>query len=191
MDLRQKIAGLLELDKCARETGFDVCHPILAREICLDDRVRMHCQLNLCGNYQNNLMCPPFLPPLAETRQLIGNFTFGLLLQLNRSLEDTGKEAMRILFDTTAVQLNHMIVDLERKAFAGGFRLAMALGAGECKLCDTCVINKANNKCIHPGAARPSMEGMGIDVLKTFNSAGLAMDFKADQLTVAGLLLVD
>ena len=191
MDLRQKLANLLELDTYAQEMGFDVCFPILARDIILDDRVRMHCQLNLCGNYKNNLMCPPFLPSLAETRRLVESFTFALLLQLNRRLDQPGKEEMRILFNDTALQFNHMIVSLERKAFASGFRLAMVLGAGECKLCNTCVIQTGDNKCLNPETARPSMEGMGIDVFQTFQSASITMEFKSDELTVAGLLLVD
>jgi predicted metal-binding protein len=35
------------------------------------------------------------------------------------------------------------------------------------------------------------MEGMGINVLQTFQRAGLAMDFIEGELTIAGLLLID
>lgn len=191
MDLREKIQLLAALDQRAQEMGFDICLPVLAKDICLDDRVRMHCQLNLCGNYGKNLMCPPFLPPLAETRQLISSFTFAFLLQLKRDLDSNDKIHMRVVFDATALLLNQMLVSLERDAFNSGFRLAMALGAGECKICPTCIIQEGEEHCLNPGAARPSMEGMGIDVIKTFRAAGLPMDFIPDALTVAGLLLID
>lgn len=191
MDLREKIQLLAVLDQRAQEMGFDICLPVLAKDICLDDRVRMHCQLNLCGNYGKNLMCPPFLPPLAETRQLISSFTFAFLLQLKRGLDSDDKNHMREVFDTTALLLNQMLVSLERIAFNSGFRLSMALGAGECKICPTCIIQEGEGHCLNPGAARPSMEGMGIDVINTFRSAGLPMDFKSNELTVAGLLLID
>jgi len=191
MDLREKIQLLAVLDQRAQEMGFDICLPVLAKDICLDDRVRMHCQLNLCGNYGKNLMCPPFLPPLAETRQLISSFTFAFLLQLKRGLASDDKNHMREVFDTTALLLNQMLVSLERIAFNSGFRLSMALGAGECKICPTCIIQEGEGHCLNPGAARPSMEGMGIDVINTFRSAGLPMDFKSNELTVAGLLLID
>lgn len=191
MDLREKIRIMSVLDQRAHELGFDMCLPILTKDICLDDRVRMHCQLNLCGNYGKNLMCPPFLPPLAETRQLINSFTFAFLLQLKRGLDSDDKIQMRAVFDATALSLNQMLVSLERDAFNRGLRLAMALGAGECKICPNCIIQKGEGHCLNPGAARPSMEGMGIDVIKTFRSAGLPMDFMPDALTVAGLLLID
>ena len=191
MDLQDKLKLLAVLDQRAKELGFDICLPVLAKDICLDDRVRMHCQLNLCGNYGKNLMCPPFLPPLAETRQLIGSFTFAFLLQLKRDLASDDKIHMRAVFDATALLLNQMLVSLERAAFNSGFRLAMALGAGECKICPTCSIQEGEGHCLNPGAARPSMEGMGIDVIRTFRLVGLPMDFKPDALTVAGLLLID
>jgi predicted metal-binding protein len=191
MDLRQELHTVLQIDTYAQGLGFDTTCPVLTRNILLDERVRMQCQINLCGNYNKNLMCPPFLPTLSATRQLIDSYTFALLLQLKRSLNQDEPEEMRLVFQTTALQLNQMLVDLERKAFASGFHLALALGAGECKLCQDCVIIDGENQCRQPGAPRPSMEGMGIDVIQTFHNAGLAMDFQAGELTVAGLLLID
>jgi len=191
MDLRQELPKLLQLDTYAQDLGFDTTCPVLTRNILLDERVRMQCQINLCGNYNKNLMCPPFLPSLTATRQLIGSYTFALLLQLKRSLNQNEAEDMRSIFHTTALQLNQMLIELERKAFAYGFHLALALGAGECKLCPDCVIIEGENKCRKPGASRPSMEGMGIDVIQTFRNAGLSLDFQPGHLTVAGLLLID
>lgn len=191
MDLRQELSKLLQLDTCAQNLGFDTTCPILTRNIILDERVRMQCQINLCGNYNKNLMCPPFLPALSATRQLIGSYTFALLLQLKRHLSQDEHEEMRAVFHSTALKFNQMLVDLERKAFASGFHLALALGAGECKLCESCVINDGENQCRKPGAPRPSMEGMGIDVIHTFSNAGLPLDFQEGDLTVAGLLLID
>ncbi|MCX5780448.1 MAG: DUF2284 domain-containing protein [Firmicutes bacterium] len=191
MDLRLELHKLMQLDTDAHDLGFDVTCPVLTRNILVDDRVRMHCQINLCGNYNKNLMCPPFLPTLAATRELIDSYSFALLLQLNRSLYLNEREETKAVFHTTALELNQKLIDLERKAFASGFHLALALGAGECKLCNECVVFAGENQCRKPGASRPSMEGMGIDVIQTFRRAGLSLDFKAGQLTVAGLLLVD
>jgi predicted metal-binding protein len=136
-------------------------------------------------------MCPPFLPTVTENRHLVKKYTFALLLQLKQSLLQPDKESMRLSFDNTARRFGQMAVSLERKAFSEGFHLAMALGAGECKLCAICTIQNNDHNCINPGAARPSMEGMGIDVVKTFTDAGLSLEFKTDELVVAGLLLID
>jgi predicted metal-binding protein len=151
----------------------------------------MHCQVNLCGNYRNNLMCPPFLPSLSENRLLINRYNFALLLQLHQSIPSKSKEETREIYINTVLKLNEMLIALERKAFVSGLRLALALGAGECKLCETCVVKDGKNQCRKPGSSRPSMEGMGIDVLQTCQAAGLAMDFKEGELTIAGLLLID
>ncbi|NLN86246.1 MAG: DUF2284 domain-containing protein [Syntrophomonadaceae bacterium] len=189
--LKAKLQSILGLETYANRMGFSTTCLLLARDIVLDERVTMHCHLNLCTNYGKNLMCPPFLPSVADNRQMIDRYTFALLLQLKQALDRYDKEFMRQTFDANARRFGQMAVALERKAFSDGFRLAMALGAGECKLCDNCVIQNGERNCVHPGTARPSMEGMGIDVVRTFAAAGLDLDFTTAQLTVAGILLID
>jgi predicted metal-binding protein len=189
MNLIQKLQTIIELDTYSINMGFHQTCLILAQDICIDERVRMQCQINICGNYRNNLMCPPFLPSLAENRLLINRYNFALLLQLQQLIPT--KEETRDYFSKTALQLNEMLVSLERKAFASGFPLALALGAGECKLCEDCVVIKGEKQCRKPGSSRPSMEGMGIDVLQTCQSAGLAMEFKEGEITIVGMLLID
>ncbi|PKM78053.1 MAG: hypothetical protein CVU90_04890 [Firmicutes bacterium HGW-Firmicutes-15] len=191
MNLSQKLHSILELDIYSKNMGFNQTCLVLAKDILLDERVRMHCQVNLCGNYHNNLMCPPFLPSLSEIRLLIKRYNFALLLQLQPSITSKNKEETLEIFSKTAIQLNEMLISLERKAFASGFPLALALGAGECKLCEDCIVKHGKTQCPKPGSSRPSMEGMGIDVLQTCKSAGLAMHFKEGELTLAGLLLID
>lgn len=189
--LNQKLHDILDLEDYALRMGFYKTRLLLANDIVIDERVRMHCQINLCGNYRNNLMCPPFLPPLSEVRALINKYHFALLVQLNQSIPSKSDQHTRQIFTDTVLKLSELLIGLERKAFNSGFRLAMAFGAGECKLCATCVAHNGQNQCLKPGLSRPSMEGMGIDVLKTCRSTGLAMDFTEGELTVAGLLLID
>lgn len=191
MNLRQKLYNILELETYAKNMGFDQTCLILAKDILIDERVRIHCQVNLCGNYRNNLMCPPFLPSIAENRALVDRYTFALLLQIHKLTPSDNKENTRETYIKTVLKINEMLISLERKAFVSEFPLALALGAGECKLCETCVIKDGKDQCRKPGASRPSMEGMGIDVLQTCRSAGLNMDFKEGELTIAGLLLID
>lgn len=190
-NLNQKLLHILGLEDYAQSIGFSQTRLFLANNIIIDERVRMHCQINLCGNYANNLMCPPFLPTLSEVRMLISKYTFALLVQLNHSIPSKSDPLTQQIYTDTVLKLADMLINLERKAFGSGFRLALALGAGECKLCPTCVAQDGHKQCFKPGLSRPSMEGMGIDVLKTCQSAGLAMDFVEGELTVAGLLLID
>lgn len=191
MNLKQKLHNILKLDNFADKMGFSHTCLVLAPNIILDERVRIHCQINLCGNYGNNLMCPPYLPSVSENRLLLQRYNFALLLQLHQSISPKTEAKKRETYFATALRFNQMLVDLERKAFASGFRLALALGAGECKLCENCVVQEGKKQCRRPGESRPSMEGMGIDVLQTFRNAGLPMDFLEGELTLAGLILID
>jgi len=191
MNLKETFYKILELEEYANKMGFSTTCLVLAQNILIDERVRIHCQVNLCGNYKNNLMCPPYLPSLSENRLLLNRYNFALLLQLYQAVPPKSKEEIREAYTTIALQFNQLLISLERKAFDSGFRLALALGAGECKLCENCIVKEGGNQCRKPGASRPSMEGMGIDVLETFQSAGLTMDFKEGELTIAGLLLID
>jgi predicted metal-binding protein len=191
MNLKQKFQSILKLDNYANKMGFNKTCLVLTKNIILDERVRMQCQINLCGNYGNNLMCPPNLPSVSENRILLNRYNFALLLQLHQTISPKTSEEMNEIFSITALLFNQKLISLERNAFASGFRLALALGAGECKICETCIVKEGGNQCRKPGDSRPSMEGMGIDVLQTFQSAGLSLDFQKGELTVAGLLLID
>ncbi len=190
-NLKQKLHDIMELEDHAQSIGFSKTRLLLASEIVVDERVRMHCQVNLCGNYRNNLMCPPFLPPVSEVRTLIDKYTFALLVQLHQPVPSKSDPLTQQIYTDTVLKLSDMLIKLERKAFTLGFRLVLAFGAGECKLCATCVARDGHNQCPKPGLSRPSMEGMGINVLKTCQSAGLPLDFIESELTVAGLLLID
>jgi predicted metal-binding protein len=191
MNLTQKLDIIFELNNYIKDmTGIQTCL-ILAKDIFFDERVRIKCQINLCGNYGNNLMCPPFLPSLSENRDLVNRYNFALLLQLHQSVQSKNEDEIRKAFISSALHLNEILISLEKKAFVSGFPLALALGAGECKLCENCVAKEGNKQCRKPGSSRPSMEGMGIDVLQTYRTAGLPLDFIEGELTVAGLLLID
>jgi predicted metal-binding protein len=191
VNLKSKLQNILELDKMTVDMGFSKTSLILARNIILDERVRMQCQVNLCGHHQSNLMCPPFLPSLSDNRRLVEKYNFALLVQLHKKLTSSSREENRKICFDTFLEFNEMLVALERKAFGMEFPFALVFGAGECKLCLPCAAHNGENQCRKPGLSRPSMEGMGIDVLQTFTSAGLPMEFKEGELTVAGLLLID
>ena len=189
MQLKEKLQRILTLEEYAAQLGYSRTCLILAREIKVDERVRMKCQINTCSHYQRNFMCPPFLPSLEEIRKILANYTFALLLQLRRSLGNAG--SWQEEFDQAGRWLTETLIKLEKKAFELGFPFALGLGGGECKLCSPCAAAEGEKLCRQPGAARPSMEAMGIDVLAVSQKAGLPVEFTPSQLTAVGLLLID
>ena len=43
----------------AKELGFDNYQVIDTAALHFDERFRMYCETNYCGNYDNNYSCPP------------------------------------------------------------------------------------------------------------------------------------
>ncbi len=188
MHLKEKFDRLMELDEYARKLGCTQTCLLLAREINIDERIRMKCFTNSCQQYNKNLMCPPLLPSLEEIRRVLDKYTFALLIMFQHScsIENWKNE-----FDKAGIWMNETVLKLEKKAFSLGFYMSLGLGSGECKLCDVCAAKEGSRFCNRPGEARPSVEGMGIDVSRLCREADLPMDFVPGELSAVGLLLID
>ena len=73
-----------------------------------------------------------------------------------------------------SMEITHLVVALERRAFLEGYHKAFAMGAGPCELCKTCL--PGERECRHPEKARPAMEACGIDVFQTARNNGFPID---------------
>lgn len=115
--------------------------------------VRWKCQFG-CGGYGSSLMCPPHTPKPEETREML----------------DSYKRA--ILFESASSNTKKIAVQIEREIFLSGFHKALGLGAGPCRLCQSCAFDEG---CRNPDDARPSMEACGIDVFATARKHGFTI----------------
>ncbi len=191
-----------------------------ARLIAIDERVRLKCQIPLCPHYGRRLTCPPNVPPIEEFARAVRRYRTALLVQTRSSLtgdietrdreevlkffaspgaarkekggemSETAKDldAMKI----AAIRLHKLVNEVEGKAMALGFPYALGLIGGECMLCAECAGDVPGQRCRRPLEARPSMEGVGIDVVKTSARAGLPFDIPPKQEIVwSGLILID
>ena len=178
---------LKQLCNGAIQLGATSAKVIPVSSIVIDERVRLKCLVPLCDKYGRNLMCPPNLPSIAEFRESLKRYSKALFVQL--VWENKG-EFPKMEARKHALRLHKIIHELERKALYLGFPLAAGLIAGSCKLCRKCVGPVAH--CKHPLMARPSLEGMGIDVLQTAKKIGLPFDFSChNRLFWNGLLLIN
>jgi len=175
-----------ELREMALRLGATRAKVISVSSIVIDDRVRLKCLVPLCDQYNQNRMCPPHLPPVEVIRKCLKKYSKALFVQLvlRKEGEVSQAEARR-----SGIRLHQIINALEREAFVSGFSLAAGLIGGSCKLCRKCA--GPSRPCRHPMKARPSMEGMGIDVFQTARKIGLPFQFPAHQdLVWNGLLLI-
>lgn len=201
-DLRTLCARAVELGACGARS-------LSAREVVVDPRVALKCRVPVCSSYGRNLMCPPYAPAPSEFLTMLERYTHCVVVQ--QRIPMTAKDVKRRFRGKSLDELveskayNKTLADsqnafvgllttLESEAMGMGYGFAAALAGGDCCLCDVCVAagGVADAACRHPFRARPAMEAVGIDVVRTTASAGLSIELPAAEEPVwTGLLLVD
>lgn len=179
--------SLDELVKEAKQFGASDAKIIDVSDIVIDERVRLKCEIPRCSNFDVHLMCPPNLMPVSEFRKVVRKYRKALIVQLESHHDSTDKsnsgltlrlctELEQRLRATDPEKTLHKLVNrLEASAFKKGYYLSVGLIGGECLLCSECVGPRSGEPCRHPFEARPSMEAMGIDVLRTCKKVGLPL----------------
>ncbi|MGB9812162.1 MAG: DUF2284 domain-containing protein [Thermovenabulum sp.] len=182
MDLIQKFENAKKVLEFAKSCeGVTDVRLIDARDIVVDDRVRFQCSHSGCREYGKRFMCPPKVPDVEEFKKVLAHYIMALLIQIKGPAEDVLK---------LSKLLHNAVYKTEKKAFSLGFPFAAGLIGGPCNLCEKCPEGE-NARCINREKARPSMEAMGIDVLKTCKNAGMNLEFKNGEITWTGLVLID
>jgi predicted metal-binding protein len=187
----------------AGELGADAAVLLPADQVVIDERVRLKCAVPVCQGYGNYLTCPPNTFSVAEFREILARYQTALVLQVvsartSLDLDDAGlagKDVARLeeqLHGEPNRKLLELIGRLEAEAFKAGYYYATGLAGGICLLCPECVGVGSGEPCRHPFQARPAMEGVGIDVFRTAENAGLPMALSADEpVRWTGLLLIE
>lgn len=214
-----KIQGsrIKQLVAVAMEKGAYRAKSFSARLVAVDERVRMKCQIPLCPHYGKVLTCPPNVPAVEEFRKALGLYRTAVMVQTRCPLtmemdQFDREETLRFLeqgwktdsakggeqseaknnidaIKLAAVRLHKLVNEVEGAAMSMGYPYALGLIGGECMLCSSCA--GPGQACRRPFQARPSMEGVGIDVVKTSISAGLPFDIPPKtEIIWSGLVLV-
>jgi predicted metal-binding protein len=212
-------SSLEALCREARKLGASEAVVIAAGQIVVDERVALKCLVPACANYGVNLMCPPNTMPLDQLRRILKNYHGAILVRvgdnssgmpkkvadqnslskawgMNKAANGDKKDRDSVTDYMQALRrsqekLYDIIERIESLCLKEGYNFAAGLSAGGCSLCDKCVGVSSGLPCRHPFRARPSMEGMGIDVLATAKNAGLQLNFNQGTISWVGLILVD
>jgi predicted metal-binding protein len=142
--------------------------------------------------------------PVDEFKQILNCYRSALLLQIEADVDSTDKSLKRLNDDTCVevesetgskewqLKLLLLVNTIEAIAFKRGFYFAAGLSGGECCLCAECVTPQSGKDCRHPFEARPSMEAMGIDVIRTCKKAGMPVFLSSrKRVRWTGLILLD
>lgn len=190
------------LDKAA-EFGADHAAIIPADQVVVDERVRLKCAVPVCQGYGNYLHCPPNTMSVGEFRETLSRYSVALVVQVESQqnsldLDEAGlagknaAELEAILHGDPNRLLGKIVTQLEAEAFKGGYYYAAGFNGGLCLLCPECVGVSSGKSCRRPYEARPSMEGVGIDVFRTAANAGLPISMSSHEpVRWTGLVLID
>jgi predicted metal-binding protein len=205
----EKVSGLKSTEKDlkylaadAKRHGATYARIISAKDIVVDRRVRLKCAIPICSSYGRHLMCPPNLMSVDEFKAILSSYEKALIVQIeadyNSSDRSKDKSLSKGLEDEIVEpnelmkELHELVNHMEALAFKMGFYFATGLIGGECMLCRECVSPRSGKSCRHPFEARPSMEAMGIDVLRTCENAGLKVSLSSKEpVRWTGLILLD
>ena len=195
---------LSHLVKMAKRLGADEAKIVKARDIVVDKRVRLKCAVPLCVDYDRHLLCPPNLMPVDEFSDILGLYKRALIVQVEADTDSSDKSRLplskgvhrKLDLSTHSAKwerrLHRIVNQLETLAFKSGYYLAAGFIGGNCCLCRECVGPGRASMCRHPFDARPSMEAMGIDVIKTCRNVGLPLRLSSEtKVRWTGMVLLD
>jgi len=192
-----------ELIDIARRKGATAAKIISADRVVIDERVRLKCEVPRCSGYGHYLTCPPYAMSVEIFAKILSRYKWCLLVQVEaKDINSTDKSRGRIdpslrknyreLHRPFRLKLLQIVEAVEAAAFKKGLYLAAGFVGGSCILCDRCVDDKCSQVCRHPFRARPAMEAVGINVIRTAKNAGLPIYLSSSQNVMwTGLILLD
>lgn len=162
---------------------FDHAGGIDAATIPIDATVREMCAQNACGQYGKSWTCPPAIDSLDKLKIKLAAFKRFLVVYKVYALEDSFDWEGMV---ESARDFQSRILKFKKRAATLAVGAPhLVLGAGACKLCDTCSYLE-DQPCKHPEDALYSLEAHGIDVMKMMAENGLTYNNGANTVTYVG-----
>jgi predicted metal-binding protein len=173
------------IEAIVRQHGITDFKWIDPRTIVVANWVRLKCEYG-CPEYGRVAACPPNTPTVEECRQFFSEYDSGLLFHFQRSAADSAER------HSWAAEVNLGLSKIEREIFLAGYPKAFLLFMDSCGLCPECLPDR--RACKMPALARPSPEGMAVDVFSTVRSWGYSIEVlsnPSDQMDRYSFLMVD
>ena len=202
----QKDRLLEDLEKYkqkAIEMGAAKAAVVEVKNIPVDDRIPLKCEIPRCFGYGASAHCPPNTLKPERLRKILESYQYAVLFIKEVPPEVIVRDKATIKERIEVYQQVFKIVsEVESLAFYDGHYLAFGFGAGSCKhsFCsreETCQAMEGK-RCRFSLLSRPSMEAVGIDVYKLVTRTGwdiypIGSSAKPAQIpkgTLAGIVIV-
>jgi len=172
------------LSEIARECGFTHSTPLDISTLEFMQEVRDMCNAQHCSNYGTSWSCPPACVPLEEMRERIKGYSQGIIVQTVGDIEDS-YDWEGIM--NTGAELKKSFALMRGKLIKEN-RNILAMGAGVCKLCESCTY--PDSQCRFPDRMEISMEAYGLLVSKVCKDNGLAYNYGPDKIAFTACFLM-
>lgn len=159
------------LEALFRDHGFTDFRWIDPKKIIVSHWVRMKCLFG-CQEYGKTCCCPPNVPSVQECEQFFFEYRNAVVFHFKKKVdkpEDRHEWTRKV---------NQKLSKLEREVFVSGFEKAFLLFMDTCTFCNECVSER--EKCKNPRQARPTPEGLAMDVFSTVRQYGLPINVLSD-----------
>jgi len=133
--------------------------------------VRMKCAFG-CPDYGKNASCPPNTPSVAECRQFFNEYRAAVIFHFPKVVDKPEDRK------GWSKKINGALLKMESEVFLSGYQKAFLLFMDSCGLCAECASVKS--ECKIPKLARPSPEGMAVDVFSTVRQCGFPINVLND-----------
>jgi len=174
------------IEKILAENNYHDFKWISGKDIVVKHWVRFKCMFG-CPSYGNNNSCPPEVPNIDDCRALFLEYEQIAVIHFTTQLgnpDDRAKWSRKI---------NNKLSKLERAVFLSGCHKAFLLFMDECHICFVCE-GTIRSDCKNMKSARPTAEGLGVDVFTTVRSIGYSIEVLSDyqqEMNRYAFLLVD
>jgi predicted metal-binding protein len=173
------------LEKLFRNHGHENFTWIEPSKIVVAHWVRMKCRFG-CEDYGRNAVCPPNAPSVEDCRRFFDEYSEVAVFHSQKHFERPKER-----YNWTK-SLDEELLELEKAVFLAGYVKAFLLFTGGCRFCSECPTTRA--ECLRPDLARPTAEGLAMDVFSTVRQYGLPIQVLSsydEPMNRYGFLLVD
>ncbi|MEG1879726.1 MAG: DUF2284 domain-containing protein [Oscillospiraceae bacterium] len=142
------------------------------------------CKMNSCGNYGKSWVCPPHVGNTEELIAKAKKYKKILVFQKIYAIEDSFDIEGMFEGNNDFRRVLEMVRDFSKTVDSD----CLMLGAGGCKICDTCAIIE-NAPCRFPERAMPSLESYSIQVSSLAKECGMNYINGQNTVTYFGAIL--
>jgi len=174
-----------DLAEIAKTSGFTHYSPLDVSTLEFMQEIRDMCNAKQCRNYDTSWSCPPACASIDDMRERVQKYKEGILVQTVGELEDSLD--WDGIMEIGAVHKQNF--GKMRETLNINFQNIMALGAGECKICDKCTY--PDNPCRYPDKMETSMEACGLFVSKVCTDNNLGYNYGPEKMAFTSCFLLE